>query len=159
MRIQVLIAVTCVLAALLASAAPVDTYAELTGKTVLAPSALPALPDSIDSELPANKTNVIVFLENEFSRRGYSVVQDGPCFVRLVPGGARKPELSTMPLRGAQLHTSSSQQLVPTGAVNFPGTDLSQVLEIYAELKSRILMDSHRKGTVGSCISPGPCTI
>jgi hypothetical protein len=103
MRIRGFVAVTCVLAPVLASAATVDTYAELTGKTVLAPSALPSLPDSIDSELPANKTNVIVFLEKEFSKKGISVVQDGPCFVRLVPGGEWQAELSTMPLRGAQL--------------------------------------------------------
>src|SRR5947207_7033932 len=87
MRIQVFVTVTYVLTPLLVSAAAVDTYAELTGKTVLAPSALPSLPDSIDSELPANKTNVIVFLEKEFSKKGISVVQDGPCFVRFVPGG------------------------------------------------------------------------
>src|SRR5258705_8349770 len=109
MRIQGFVAVTYVLAPLLASAASVDTYAALTGKTVLAPSALPSLPDSIDSEVPANKTNAIVFLEKEFSRKGISVVHDGPCFVRLVPGGERQPELSIMPLRGAQLHASSSQ--------------------------------------------------
>lgn len=140
MRIQGFIAVTYVLAPLLASAATVDTYAELMGKTVLAPSALPSLPDSIDSELPANKTNVIVFLEKEFSKKGISVVQDGPCFVRLVPGWESQAELSIMPLRGAQLHASLSQQLIPAGAVNFPGTELSQVLEIYAELKGRTIL-------------------
>ena len=140
MRIQGFIAVTFVLAPLLASAATVDTYAELTGKTVLAPSVLPSLPDSLNSELPANKTNVIVFLEKEFSKKGISVVQDGPCFVRLVPGGERQPELSIIPLRGTQLHASSSQQLVPSGAVNFPGTAANQVLEIYAELKGRTIL-------------------
>jgi hypothetical protein len=139
MRIQRFVAVTYVLAPLLGSAATVETYGELIGKTVLAPSALPLLPDSIDSELPANKANVIAFLEKEFSKRGISVVQDGPCFVRLVPSGWQAG-LSTTPLRGAQLHASSSQPLMPAGAVNFPGTDLSQVLDIYAELKSRTIL-------------------
>jgi len=139
MRIQRFVAVTYVLAPLLASAATVDTYGELIGKTILAPSALPLLPDSIDSEPPANKTNVIAFLEKEFSKRGISVVQDGPRFVRLVPSGDWQAGLSA-PLRGAQLHASSSQQLIPAGAVNFPATDLSQVLDIYAGLKSRTIL-------------------
>ncbi len=140
MTIQGFIAVTCVLAPLLASAATVDTYAELTGKTVLAPSALPPLSVSTGSEQPANKTNLIVFLEKEFSTKGISVVHDGPCFVRLVPGGERQPDLSIIPLRGAQLHASSRGQLMPAGAVNFPGTDPSQVLEIYAELTGRTIL-------------------
>lgn len=89
MRIKAFIALICVLTPLLASAASVDTYAELTGKTVLAPSTLPSLPDAIDSELPTNKADVIVLLEKEFSKKNISVVQDGPCFVRLVPGGER----------------------------------------------------------------------
>jgi hypothetical protein len=140
MRIQRFVAVTYVLAPLLASAATVDTYAELTGKTILAPSALPSLPDLIDSELPANKANVIAFLEKEFSKMGISVVQDGPCFVRLVPSGEWQAGLSTTPLRGAQLHGSSSQPLIPAGAVNFPATDLNQALDIYAELKGRTIL-------------------
>ena len=140
MRIQGFVAVTYVLAPLLASEVSVDTYTELMGKTFLAPSALLSLPDSIDSELPADKTNVIVFLEKEFSKKGISIVQDGPCFVRLIPGGEWQAELSSMPLRGAQLHASPSQQLIPAGAVNFPATELSQVLEIYSELKSRTIL-------------------
>jgi hypothetical protein len=140
MRIQVFIAVTYLFAPVLTSAATVDTYAELTGKTVLAPSALPSLRDSIDSELPASKTNVIAFLEKEFSKKGISVVQDGPYFVRLVPGGERQAELNLMPLRGAQLHATSSQQLIPAGAVNFPATDPNTVLEVYAELKGRTIL-------------------
>jgi hypothetical protein len=142
MRIEALVAVTCLLAPLSASAGTVDTYAELTRKTVLAPSTLPALPDSIDSEQPATETNMIVFLEKEFSKKGISVVQDGPCFVRLVPGGEWQGKLSAMPLRGAQLHASSTRQLIPAGAVNFSGAELTQVLEIYAELKGRTILRS-----------------
>jgi hypothetical protein len=140
MRLQIFAAITCILISLLASASTVDTYAELTGKTVLAPTALPSLPDSIDSEPPANRSNVIAFLEKELSKKGISVVQDGPCFVRLVPGGGRQAELNLMPLRGAQLHASSSQQLMPAGAVNFPASDPNTVLEVYAELKRRTIL-------------------
>jgi hypothetical protein len=141
MRSQVFIVVTFLIAPLLTPAATVDTYAELTGKTVLAPFALPS-PSGSSPELPKNKTNAIALLEQEFSKVGISVVQDGPCFVRLVPSGERQADPGLMPLRGAQLHASASPQLVPAGAVSFPATDANQVLEIYAELKGRTILRS-----------------
>ena len=43
----------------MAGADTLDVYGKLTGKTVLMPSALPRLPDSIIADLPADKTNAI----------------------------------------------------------------------------------------------------
>lgn len=142
MRIQSFMAVTCVLAPFLASADTVETYAELTGKTVLAPSTLPALPESTDSELPANRTNLIASLEKEISKKGISVVQDGPCFVRLLPSGERQPDPSIIPLRGAQLHALTGEKKIGAGAVNWTRVDPEQVLEIYAGLKGRTILRS-----------------
>src|SRR5579883_1615198 len=139
--IRVFIAVTFLFAPLLTSAATVDTYAQLTGKTVLAPFALPSVTGS-SPELPKNKTNAIALLEQEFSKMGISVVQDGPCFVRLVPTGERQADTGWMPFGGAQLHASASQQLMPAGTVNFLSTDANQVLEIYADLKGRTILRS-----------------
>jgi hypothetical protein len=135
-----LITVTSLLAPPLASAATLETYGELAGKTILAPSALLSLPDSIISELPPDKTNAIAFFEGELSKNGILVVQDGPSFVRLLRSGEWQAGLSNAPLRGAQLRASPSKELIPAGAVNFPGTDLAQVLNIYAELKNRTIL-------------------
>jgi hypothetical protein len=131
-------AVTCLLAP--ASADTLDVYGNLLGKTILAPSALPSLPDWTISDLPPDKTNAIAFLENEFSKKGISVVQDGPSFVRLLRSGEWQAGLSNAPLRGAQLRASPTKEMIPAGAVNFPGTDLTQVLNVYAELKNRTIL-------------------
>lgn len=56
MSVQCLFAFTWLLAPVAACGATLDTYGELTGKTILAPFALPALPDSIVPELPPEKT-------------------------------------------------------------------------------------------------------
>ena len=137
MSIQALVVFAgCFLSPLLASAATVDLYGELTGKTILTSSALPSLPNSVDSELPANKEDAISFLEKQFSKSGISIVEDGPHFVRLVPSTDLNAGLTNAPLRGAQLPVSPNQELIPVGAVNFPSTALSQVLPIYSELKN-----------------------
>jgi hypothetical protein len=138
-RLIALVAVACLLTPLPASAATLDLYGELTGKAILAPSALPLLPNTLDSELPPIKEDAIGFLDKEFSKSGISVIQDGPHFVRLVPSGLNA-ELRNAPLRGTQLAASPNQQLMPAGMVNFPGTDLGQVLSIYSELKNRTVL-------------------
>jgi hypothetical protein len=141
MRVQWFFAVSCLLAPhLAASAATLDIYEELTGKTILAPSTLPSLPDSIVSELPPEKTNAIASIESEFSKRGIYVVQDGPSFVRLLPAGKWQDYLTNAPLCGAQLGISARQEVWPAGTVNLPGTELTQVLGIYAELKKRTIL-------------------
>jgi hypothetical protein len=132
-------ALACFLGPVLAAADPLDIYGELTGKTVLAPSTLPLL-SAIPSELPSEKTKAIAFLESEFSKQGITIIDDGPSFVRLVPQGKGwSVVLSNAPLRGAQLRLSAGQQVSP-GTINFPPAELSQVLDIYAELKNRTIL-------------------
>jgi hypothetical protein len=137
---QRLFAVAWFLAPILASAAALETYGELVGKTILAPSALLSSLDSIMSEPPPDKTNAIAFFESELSKKNISVIQDGPSFVRLLRTGEWEAGLSNAPILGAQLRASPSKELIPAGAVNFPGTDLMQVLDIYAALKNRTIL-------------------
>ncbi|MGH7866947.1 MAG: hypothetical protein ACREP9_04750, partial [Candidatus Dormibacteraceae bacterium] len=122
--IQCLFAAALALAPLLTPAATLDTYGELMGKTVLAPSVLLSSPGLIVAELPSDKASAIALFESEFSKKGISVVPDGPSFVRLFPSGDWQAGLSNAPLRGAQLRAASSQPLMPAGAVNFPRTEL-----------------------------------
>jgi hypothetical protein len=122
-----------------AGADTLDSFAQLMGKTVLRPSGLPALPDSIIADLPADKTNAIAKIEGAFSERGLEVVQDGPHFVRVLRKGA-PDSLTNAPLRGAELATSPGNEGFGPGMINFTQADLNQVLAIYASLSQRTVL-------------------
>ena len=113
------LAFICFLAPLVAGAGPLDIYGSLTGKTVLMPSALPALPD-----LPPDTTNAIASIERALSERGIEVVQDGPHFVRVFRKEARD-SLTNAPLRGAELAASRGQETLPQGMIDFSRADLN----------------------------------
>jgi hypothetical protein len=129
----------CFLAPLLAGADTLDAYGNLTGKTVLMPSALPRLPDSIIADLPADKTNAIAKIEGALSEQGIEVVQDGPHFVRVLLKQARNP-LIYAPLRGAELAASQGKEMLPPGMIDFRSADLNQVLSICAEMSQRTVL-------------------
>ena len=137
---RLLAVVTCLIAPILSSAATFDVYAELLGKTILAPSGLPYVPEFASSDLPADKTNAIAFLEGEISKRGISLVQDGPDFVRLFPTGQWQAALSNAPLRGAQLAGVPDQQRIQGSTVDLLQADLATVLDIYAALKKTTVL-------------------
>ena len=128
------LAFICFLAPLVAGAGPLDIYGSLTGKTVLMPSALPALPD-----LPPDTTNAIASIERALSERGIEVVQDGPHFVRVFRKEARD-SLTNAPLRGAELAASRGQETLPQGMIDFSRADLNQVLSIYAAMRQRAIL-------------------
>lgn len=134
-----LVATICLLIGAAASADSLSVYAELTGKTILAPSTLPRLPEWSASDLPPEKTNAVAFLDSEFAKTGISVIQDGPSFVRLLPSGWSQAVVTNAPLRGAQLRASASQPLWPANAVNLT-VPLDTYLEIYASVKHRTIL-------------------
>jgi hypothetical protein len=129
----------CFLAPLVAGADPLDVYGQLTGKTVLMPSALPRLADSITADLPADKPNAIARMEKALAEQGLEVVQDGPHFVRIFRKEARE-SLTNAPLRGAELAGSKGQETLAPGMIFFGGADLNQVLDLYAELAQRTVL-------------------
>jgi hypothetical protein len=139
MTAKPVLTLVCFLAPLLAGADTLDIYGNLTGKTVLMPSALPRLPDSIIADLPADKTNAIAKIEGALSEQGLEVVQDGPHFVRVVRKEARS-SLTNAPLRGAELAKSKAQEVTPPGMISFIQADLNQVLTIYAALSQRTVL-------------------
>jgi hypothetical protein len=129
----------CFLAPLVAGADTLDVYGSLTGKTVLMPSGLPRLPDSIIAGLPADKTNAIARIERALSEQGIEVVQDGPNFVRIFRREARE-SLTNAPQRGAELAPLNGQETAGPGVINFGGADLNQVLPIYASMSQRTVL-------------------
>jgi len=135
----------CLLAPFVAGAQPLDVYGSLTGKTVLMPTALPPLPDSIIAGVPPDKANAIARIEKALSEQGLEVLQDGPHFVRVFPKQARD-SLTNAPLRGAELagtkgsEASKGQEVLGPGMVHFMNADLSQVLGIYAQMSQRTIL-------------------
>ena len=139
MTIRPALTLLCVLAPLLVGADTLEDYGNLTGKTVLRPSTLPRLPDSITADLPADKTNAIARIERALAEQGLVVLQDGPHFVRISRKEARE-SLTNAPLRGAELAPLNGQETVAPGMINLGGADLNQVLEIYAALSQRTVL-------------------
>jgi len=129
------------LAPFLAGAGALDAYALLTGKTVLAPATLPALPDSVVPDSLTDTNKAIAAIETALAEKGLEVVQDGPHFVRVFPKAARD-FMTNAPLRGAQLAPAKGQGLFPTGIIDFSPADLCQVLDIYAVMRQRTILRS-----------------
>src|ERR1017187_8868469 len=141
MTAKLVLTLVCFLAPLLAGADTLDVYGNLTGKTVLMPSAMPRLPDSIVADLPADKTNAIAKIEGALFQQGLEVVPDGPHFVRVLRKEGRDT-LTNAPLRGAELPMSSGKQVLGPGMINFMNADLNQVLSLYASLNQRTVLRS-----------------
>ncbi len=114
-------------------------YADLTGKTVLRSSRLPNVPEFDSCGLSKEDATAVARIESLLSTNGIKVVQDGPHFVRIFPDD--DPELATNPpVRGEALSKLAAGEIIPAGTINFPSTDLEQVLQIYAELRNRTLL-------------------
>jgi hypothetical protein len=136
----------CLLAPLLAGAAPLKVYEQLTGKTVLVPAALPVLPDSIVPDSLADTNKAIAAIEKGLAENGLIVVQDGPHFVRVFGRGARDFNTNA-PLRGAELALAKrpetgakSQDMIPEGMIDYRGADINQVLDIYSMMRGRTIL-------------------
>ena len=127
------------LAPFLARAGALDDYGLLTGKTVLAPATLPALPDSVVPDSLTDTNKAIAAIETALAEKGLEVVQDGPHFVRVFPQATRD-SMTNAPLRGAELALVKSQEALPTGIIDFSPADLRQVLDIYALMRGRTIL-------------------
>lgn len=125
---------------LVAAAGALDIYGSLEGKTILMPTSLPAVSDSVVSDLPSERTNAITTLEDRLSENGIVVVPDGPHFVRLVPRTSAANFATNAPLRGAELARKSGVGTLAAGTINLVNADSRQVLAIYASLAQRTIL-------------------
>ena len=133
---------------LLAGASTLDLYSDLVGKTLLIAPGLPNPAGLPLADLPADRTNAIARIEGELTKSGIALVPDGPHFVRILPLHGRETFLKEAPLAGSELLSSADQEILPAGMLNFPATDVSQILVIYAELTRRTVLRS--------CALPSP---
>ena len=122
---------------------PIDPFCaavgRITGKTLLSTAVIPALTLDLSSEALTETNQAFARLERELSTHGIAVIEDGPHFLRLVPTSASASTVAP-PLRGAALAALTNQEVLPSGLVNFPATDVEQVLLIYAELAQRTIL-------------------
>lgn len=117
----------------------VAAYADLTSKTVLRSSQLPSVPDFDALSLPKEHAAAVARIESLLSTNRVKVIQDGPHFVRIF--SADDTDLATNPpVRGEALSKVAAREIIPAGTINFPSTDVEQVLQIYAELRNRTIL-------------------
>ena len=115
-----------------------DTYAELTGRTVLQSSALPQLAASIKEQVPADKNAAITFLETDLAKNQIEVVRDGELFVRVLPVGWSNSPMGAL-LAGLKPPPSHSQQSA-TNTFHSPAVDLNTFLKFYGEFRGRTIL-------------------
>jgi hypothetical protein len=124
--------------------AALDAYSEITGRTILRSSFLPAFQGFSADPLPADTNAAVALIESELRRHGIDLVPDGELFVRVMPAG-----WSNSPMAGflATLRAPApDKDKLPTGTVLFALADADYVLRIYAELRTRTII---RPGYLG----------
>ncbi len=121
-------------------------YAVLTDKTVLRPSSLPELPATIISQIPKDKTNAVIFIEDQLITNQLDVVRDGAKFVMILPAGwqslplAKELDQSVTPPTNDVPASKIPPGTVPPGTINFQGVRLDVFLEIYSKLRGRTVV-------------------
>ena len=117
-----------------------NLYGEFAGRTVLQHPGLPGVSISLDA-LPANQSDTVRILEALLATNGIATIPDGDHFVLAVPKAAAATEtlLAKAPKR-VPAGASGTLPNIRPGDINFPGTDLIQVLQIYGELRGRTVI-------------------
>jgi hypothetical protein len=130
----------------------------LVERTLIRPSALPAFNLSLYCEQPVTTADVVRAVENGLAEQGVALTKEGDKLVIALPReeSARlvaqvrqvtdtlcarfsKPPASLRSKPGEN-PASTDEEILPAGVINFPATDLSQVLMIYQELINRTVL-------------------
>jgi hypothetical protein len=122
-------------------------YAVVTDKTVLR-GTLPELPAAIISRIPKDKTNAVIFIENQLKTNQFDVVRDGVKFVMILPAGWQKSplakELDQLELESPTINEAIPPRiptgLIPPGTIYFQGLRLNMFLEVYSKLRGRTIV-------------------
>lgn len=111
-------------------------YGDFAGRTLLRHPALPRVSLTLTAPAPG-KAQAAHVIEQALAGLGIAAIPDGERFMMVVP---QKRTTSVAP-RSTEIKPSGGLQseILPVGAINFPGTDSTQVMQIYAELAGRKL--------------------
>jgi hypothetical protein len=112
-------------------------YAEFSDRTLLRWPRLPKLSFTMECSA-TNRAGAALMFRDALFERGVSSIPDGDKFLLIVP----QAQASTVSPHSSQIKPSGSEQseVLPAGTINFPDTDLNQVMQIYAELVGRKLV-------------------
>lgn len=114
-------------------------YAQVTQRSIIRPSALPNFTLDLGCRGARTPGDLARAIENALAPKGIGFKGDGEKFVLVgKPRDLEKiqPEL----LELASRLVPNSTEALPPGAIQFPGTDIRQVIRIYQELANRTVL-------------------
>ena len=124
-----------------------DTYSELTGRTLLRPGLLPPLSESILSEISTNtsgRSNAVASIERELKENDLEIVPDRGLFVWVLPPGLRRspvaPILARIKRPAPRTNNVAAGELIPAGTIDFRQAPLDRVVGIYAAFRNRTVL-------------------
>ncbi len=136
-------------------------YQMLVGRSLIRPSSLPSFQLDLYSEKAVTVGDVLAGVESALQAKGILFWPDGDKFIiagrdgdqqKITPEvrenaaklAARQEPSAHHPPASASSATSAPapapDELLPAGVINFPNTDLNQVLQIFQELANRTLI-------------------
>lgn len=124
-------------------------YQQLAERSLLRSSALPALRLDLRSVERVTVADILQGIEQTLRDNGIALKPDGEKFVIASEAGA--PDRITLQVRETAVKLAAAPEPninaaqdsdLPAGTINFPGTDLNQVLQIFQELANRTLVRS-----------------
>lgn len=126
-------------------------YGALTHKTILRPTMLPQLSESLVAEMMADTNAAAGVLEKALADRRIEMVRDGELFVRLLPEGWQTSTLAAQLLRipsppkreTNQNERASASVSMPAGTIDFRNVGIDQALAVYASLCNRTVLRPH----------------
>ena len=130
--------------------APLDSllslFGEISARTLLR---WPTLPNkSLTVRVSRiNKANAAVVLQRALTLDHLAVISDGDKFLMIVPESEAARAKPAAPKVDS---TGTTTELLPPGTINFPNTDINQVMQIYAELVGKKLDRTARYPMAGT---------
>jgi hypothetical protein len=122
------------------SAQVLETYQELSGRTVIASPGLPGANLSLKSE-KLSRAGAVTMLEESLRTKGILLVPRGTKFVFAV----RPAEVDRLTFIPEPPLPTPNEDIFPPGLMKFLDTDLAQALEIYQELTGRTALEVIRR--------------
>jgi hypothetical protein len=107
-------------------------YGEFSERTLLRSQPLPKVAFTGGGSAP-DRAAAAQILQTLLAQRELAAIPDGEKFIMVV----RKAQAATVTPRSAEIKPSvgnPQSDILPAGALNFPNTDVAQVIQIYAEL-------------------------
>ncbi len=117
-----------------------DVYQELTGRTILRPTALPAQKISIRSQTPLTRKEAVQALDSILALNGVTMIPQGEKFVKAVPFSQASQEAGEFTALSSDIYPESSSYV--THVVSLSNTVPSQIIQAlqpFAKLPNSIL--------------------